>query len=511
MKTWIYPIFICLVFISLLVNHHLQNERKLPTDQWSRTITLKEATSKSVPFTYQKGNEYHIFQAGEQMVNHLITNDRLETSKVEEIPVRIPDPLAFWAYGSQLMFLKDGEIIHFDGEHEKVLANNVKGMSSSEKQVIYWNDKSIYSIDTESFRSERIAESEQTIEDVILNIQSDSFIVLSDRASTDIKVHYFTKQGKDYTPVKVTEISEAGVARLTEMDFLEIDGKLHITYSTFGTAKQQLNYRSYYTSINQKSLGQPLNFEELLFHNEGNGERLFKPRDLHLFLNDGKPSILFTTKGRTVGKQMADNIYMSSKSGEKWMARRISTGNHSSEQPQNIGDGTVIWLDYSGEEYMVSGASNNPEAVKQSMKLNSEDWKNALSNSMSGLFAGFIILLIAFIWVAPPAIYLFIINLVKEESIDQKKQWVLWSTIIVYIAVQFMLVPKIFNRSFFANAPEYLTFSGTMFVIPLGLALLAYGLMKIGTEHNWGIFSKVFYFACLNILFFIILIGPYTI
>ncbi|MGM7700415.1 hypothetical protein ACSVDE_01750 [Pseudalkalibacillus sp. Hm43] len=507
--SWLGPILICILFIGLLLYHYLEKERALPTEDWSRTITVMDSTGKSKPYVYEEGNQFHLYQSDEQKVLHYVVND-LKVQKQESIQAQISSTSYFWAKEDQLLYFKDNTIFHNDGQTENILFEDVQGMKATPDQVVYWNDNEIYTIETESLESRLVAKSEFPIEDIILHNDPNAFIVLSDRASTDLKVHYFEKEADLYQPTKITEISEAGVAEYTGMDFVEQDGKLHLVFTTYSTAQQKLNYRAYYASIEPGSNQKP-DFKEMLFHLEKTGERLFKPRDLEIYMKEDTPTVLFSTDGRTVGKQVASNIYMATIQNNKWVAKRISTSKESSEQPQPLNDGTVVWLDYTGKEYNLSGSSNNPEIVEQSQQITSDDWANATSNAISGLFTGFLILLIASIWIAPPAIFLVLVNFIKEESLDENKSWVLWASILIYLGIQLTLMPKVFNRSFFMNAPDYLTFSGTMYILPLVFALFAYGMMKAGTDQSWGIISRVSYFVGVNLLIFITLIGPYTI
>ncbi|MFZ3589400.1 hypothetical protein ACOI1C_08990 [Bacillus sp. DJP31] len=509
-KVLAFLIAFCLFLIGISLYHNLQLEKSLPSNGWSRSITFPESVGMSPSFTYQDGNEYHIYNHDKEKIIHFIVDDKLEIKNIIKIPIQLPALAPFWAKGEQIIFYRNSEIIYFDGEKEKLLFKDVEGMAANEKNIVYWDNDELFSIDLKTLKNTSLGKSNYKIDNVILNNETSSFLVTSDRASINLRVTIFQKINGSYQPTEVATISEAGVEEVTGFSFIEKNDELSIMYTTFSTAQHKLNYRAYFTKVSMVNDVVKANFEEMLFYDEKSNERLRKPRFVVMFLKENKPTILFSSEGFTIGKRRAINIYESVQKDEKWIANRRDTGAGVSVQPVYLHDGAILWLDYSAKIYTLKGASTNPETIEKSRMVTSDDWINSLSYSLSGIFTGLLLLFIGLLWIIVPAIFLLIVSFINSELIEKGTKWVEWTSIGLYVGTQLLFSQRVFNQSVYSFAPDYLTFPGSFIIIPLILALIAYYFTRMSYNEEWGMLRKIFNFIGLDILFLLLLVGPYT-
>ncbi|MFD1736450.1 hypothetical protein ACFSCX_07720 [Bacillus salitolerans] len=509
-KILLLPFLLTLIFLSLVFWQNLSLERSLPSEGWSRTISLHGEVGMSPAFVYSDEAGIHIYSHNDHKVTHFNATDGLKVKNKTELPVKIPAMAPFWAKDNNVLFLQNHSIVFFNGEKEEVLLEGVDGFSTSSDKMMYWQDKRIYSLSTTTFEGTLVGESEFEIDSISVADESPSFLVLSDRTTRVLKATLFQHNNGTFTPTPLFTVDETGVEEFTGLDFIETDSDIHILYSTFSMAQQKRNYRTYFASLSKDQVQNGADFKEMHYYDDKTRERIRKPRYPELFLKDGQPTVLFSAEGSTVGKRTAVNIYEAVQVESNWLSERRSTSNSVSVEPAPINSENVIWLDFSGEQYAIVGSTTNEEAIAQSLKITDTDIKSASSATLTSVFTGFLMLFLSIMWIIFPTVFLTIIFFKDNELIEGKTKWVEYTSVALFVAAQLLFHEKLFNRSFYSLAPDYLTFSGSQYMIPILLGALCYVITMISHNREWGIVSKVSYFMGINILFIMILVGPYT-
>jgi hypothetical protein len=497
------------LLISLLIHHNYKLERTLPSEGWSRSIPFPETVGMSPSIAYQDGEISHVYNHDDEQVFHYIVDEGLEIKKLSRYPVKIPANAPFWAKENQLLFYRNGEIIFFDGVEERVLIQDVNGMSANQNNIIYWNENELFSLNSKNLSGKSVGQIEHKIDNVILNDQATSFLVVSDRESLNLKLTFFKETDGIYQPIEITTISEAGVEDVTGFSLIGDNHKIGIMYTTYSTAQHKLNYRAYYGEVTLDEKKIEPNFKEMLFYVEGSYERLRKPRYVTMTLKGNVPTVLLSAEGTTIGKRRNENIYAAVQEKDKWITNRRSTNQGVSVNPIFLNTDANLWQNFSNEEYTIMASSKHVEAISKSKVITKEDWENIFSYTVSGIFTGLLILFFSILWIVIPFLFLVIINFINDELLEKK--WVELVSYGLFLVTQLLFSQKLFNHSVYTYAPDYITFPGSFIVIPVLIAAIAYLLLKSGTNPEWSIYKRVLYFIGMDVLFIILLIGPYTI
>lgn len=155
------------------------------------------------------------------------------------------------------------------------------------------------------------------------------------------------------------------------------------------------------------------------------------------------------------------------------------------------------------------GITTDKDAIARSKEINKDDIKTALSHTGLALAMGIMTLLVAMVWVTPAGIFIMIMYMFNTNAIEQGKRWVLVTTLSLYFITQLFIIQMQMNDVFYMFAPDYLTFDGSSYILPLligAFSVLIIKMFRISKDH---LLSKLSYTIAMNVLIVTLLIGPY--
>ncbi|MBN3554604.1 hypothetical protein JYA63_10030 [Fictibacillus nanhaiensis] len=513
-KPFVIPLLFFLVVFIALTFENLKTELKLPIEGWSRSLPLQTEKIGEVKPVFQEQNGMkRVYVPKENEVLSFHVTDQLEVKDKQTTPLSIPSPQDFWVQGDQYVFVRDQQLIHYDGKKEKVLDEDVRGMDSNPNNIIYFKEKEILSVDKSSWSVRSIKKVTEQIYSIVLNDTSDSFLSVvksANQTSKQLKVTYHQTESQSVLREHIILDKEEQInENHFGFYFIENGNDLTVYYTLFSNSSGGKSYKIF-QGTNQLNAGREWNFSIMTFI-DNHGIKLENPKFIQYGIdNNGQAKVLFTTRALKSNDKEAVNVYEARADGVVWKTELRSTTNDQSLHPYWVGEDSVIWVNLVGyKEYTFSGASKNPEIIEKSLKITKVDLKEAVSATVLSLFQGLIFAMSSVYWIAPAVLFALVIYIVKIKLMEDEDKRILYTILALFLGVQFIFIQKFFNTHYYMFAPDFLAFTGSSFVIPVVLALLSGAAVWYGRKQDWSKLTAICYFAVLNTFFLSLVVGPY--
>ncbi|WP_137790217.1 hypothetical protein [Bacillus sp. E(2018)] len=514
MKPFVIPLLFFLVVFIAFTLENLKTEQKLPIDGWSRSLPLQtEKIGEVKPVFQEQNGMQRVYVPKENEVLSFQVTDKLEVKDKITIPLSIPSPQNFWVKGDQFVFVRDKQLIHYDGEKEIVLDQDVRGMDSNSNNIIYFKENEILTLDKSSWSVQSLKKVPEQIYSIVLNDTSDSFISVlksSKPTSKQVKVTFYKPDNKNsYKEHVILDKEEPIYDNHFGFYFIEDGNDVTVYYSLFKNNSGGKSYKIY-QGTNQLNASSDWDFSIMTFI-DNKGTKLENPKFIQYGVDEnGQAKVMFTTRALKSNEKEAVNVYEAQANEDVWKTELRSTTNYQSLHPYWIGEDSVIWLNLVGyKEYTFSGASKNPDVIEKSLKITKIDLKEAVSATVLSLFQGLIFAMSSVYWITPAVLFTLVIYIVKIKWMEDEDKRILYTILALFLGVQFIFIQKLFNTNYYMYAPDYLAFSGSSFVIPVVLALLSGAAVWYGRKQDWSKLTAISYFVVLNTFFLSLIVGPY--
>lgn len=512
LKPFAIPILFFLIVFSVLTNQNLQNELELPADGWSRSLPLDAGKLEEVkPVFIQENGQQHVYVPKENEVLSFTVNSDLEVKNKKTTPISIPSPQNFWAKENEFVYVKNKQLIHFDGKKEKVLDEDVFGMDANQEKIIYFKEHEILSVEPGKWTIKSIDKVEERLEAVVLNDTSQSFLASGVITGSTKKAKAVFYHFKDSAYKKHDVINKEESITQNHFGFYFIENGLNVTiyYTLFQNTSGAKSY-NVFNGTSQLDSGDEWTFNKMTFQDQS-GIKLENPKYLQYGVDENNQAkVLFTTRAMKSHEKEAVNVYEAYQKGDVWLTERRSTTNYGSLQAHWIDGKSIIWMNMiSQKEFTFSGASANPDIIEMSLVKTKEDYKQAISTTILSLFQGLVLAMSALYWITPAVLFALLVYMVKISLMEDEDKRVMFTILALYLGVQLIFIQKLFNEHYYYFAPDFLAFSGSSFIIPLLLAVLSGAAVVFGKKKDWSMIASICYFVVVNITFLSLTVGPY--
>jgi hypothetical protein len=516
MKPFVIPLLFFLVVFVAFTLENLKTELKLPNEGWSRSLPLQtEKIGEVKPVFQEQNGMQRVYVPKENEVLSFHVTDQLDVKDKQTIPLSIPSPQDFWVQGDQFVFVRDKQLIHFDGEKENALDQDVYGMDSNPNNIIYFKENEILTVDKSSWSVQSLKKLPEQIYSIVLNDTSDSFISVgktSKQSSKQVKVTFHQPDNQSDSGFKeyiILDKDEQIQENHFGFYFIENGNDVTVYYSLFSNNSGGKSYKIF-QGTNQLNANSDWDFSIMTFI-DNIGTKLENPKFIQYGVDEnGQAKVMFTTRALKSNEKEAVNVYEARANGDVWKTELRSTTNDQSVHPYWIGEDSVMWLNLVGyKEYTFSGASKNTDVIEKSLKITKIDLKEAVSATVLSLFQGLIFAMSSVYWITPAVLFALVIYIVKIKLMEDEDKRILYTILALFLGVQFIFIQKLFNTHYYMYAPNYLAFSGSSFVIPIVLALASGAAVWYGRKQDWSKLTAIGYFAVLNTFFLSLVVGPY--
>ncbi|MCP8970702.1 hypothetical protein [Ectobacillus ponti] len=508
-QIWL-PLLVVLALLTLVFYEHMKLQIALPASGWSRSVPLEaEAPLKLNTFVQKGQNAYHVYTTGQQVV-HAVYDGALHVQQSEKLPAAVPEHSPLWADGKRVVYLQNGSLTESNGGEQKVMDTEVRGFLPSAGQLVYWKDAELYLWRADSGKRERLAAFSGKIFGAAADEASGSFVAVHQPDQTTAAFTLFKKAADGaYTQTKWPSLSFVGTEALDELQLVQTKEGPVVFYGTFSNAQGIKTYRAYEWQVKPDKPDEEQKPQLMRVKDRMYGTVFENPYDLQAVQRGDHAALLFIANGSRGGKNEGYNVYEAKKEDGAWVAERRSTTSGIPSQPFWIGD-SVAWTHFADNTYKLYGATQDLSVVAKSREIQGEDWKGALYATMSALFGGIMMPIMAMLWLTVPVIFYVIVYFFRVDDLENgKMNWVEYVLLALYAATQLAFFMFSLDQARLLFAPAYLTFSGSFVVLPLLLAAVCFVLLRYVRHEEWGPLAAFFYYAGINILFISCLFGPF--
>ncbi|MDP5275416.1 hypothetical protein [Chengkuizengella axinellae] len=498
-KAFFLPFIFSLFMIGLLLYLDLQEERLAPSEGWSRSLTLPvQENYINKPFIFEDGDLYHIYSSTNKDVSHLVVDESLEVQSDVKLPVIVPSSSNMWASGNELIFIKNNTIQKYDGDSTTDLELNAEGLVASKDQVVFWQEHQLFELNSTTLEQKQLLETAFPVTDVLIDEKTNSLLVLTREDAIHFGVTFLENKNNNFEVKNGGLIKISDRHKITSTSFALHNREIDILIGTNAIEAGMRSYYAYRTVINLDNITTETNTTHLTIVEKESDRKIRNAQDLVITYKEGVPSIIFSAKGKFGKQRETVNVYEAHNEDGQWLAERRSTSRNLSKKIQWLNSESLIWLGFTGGEYMLYGASMNEKAVDNSLKMTKEDWTFAASTTTIGLVISALIILIMGIWIGPPLVYLILVYIVNKTFIDREVKWLGVSTILVYLVGQITLNHLVLNN--YMN-PLGLSFTGSGIVATIVLFIFTFILFNLARNKEWGLLVSISYFIGMNMLF----------
>ncbi|HEU5139081.1 MAG TPA: hypothetical protein VFT51_03850 [Bacillales bacterium] len=514
-----------IVFGGLLMYRNLDQELTLPSENWSRDIELPVTISgeHNETFVREDGGRYHIYTHGKDGINQVVIDSKLNVLEQSSLSVDIPKSAPFWVRDHAVLTIKDHKLILYKNGEKQTLADSVEGIVVDENSVVVWKGKQLYTVDLKSFTLQSAGKLDTNIHNVILEEKADSFLAITKTESTPAKFHLIQKQGGNSFKqtyefsLSGTQFSESDTHfagfnhALSGFDYVYRDHVLSIYFSSFGMTHFGLQRKNYLATIPVHQVGENATLEKLTLIGKGK-QKLQNAKGFQVTFQQGKPVLLFSSSGYMPYIGTATNVYRAEKQGEKWLAINVSGTRKPSEDPVWLNDHTVLWYDMNSlEQQFLKGASQNPQVISRSLQLDGHDWTFAAGDTLFSMSKSLLLLVYTLFCLVPLGLFLLIMHVVNINLMERNPRWVKLVSMGLFLVSELYLIQAFLGDSLGGSVPEYLSFAGSLYVIPIALAVLSWFITNLVKGKEWENMTQIFYFIGIDVWMLMLLVGPYLI
>jgi hypothetical protein len=432
----------------------------------------------------------------------------VQAEKTTKLP--IDERSHFWSNGEQYAFIsRGGELILSDGGKNTVIDKSAEYLAAAKDRFAYSKGNEVYVYDPKASKSQLIFKAKERIAELTGHPESSSFLAVVGE-KVKMESFYLHDDNGKYDASSILSYEKSSTDKIYNFRFAEAKEKIHLLYTYYSSKQGTKSFKTYYGAAPVSSLNE-ISYQPISYKDSANNYKLENPKYQQLNIEKGNPAVLFAAAGPVSNKKVAGNIYNAVLENGKWKANRISTTKDFSSYPLRADDQTIFWLKAkSVTDFQVYAASKDPDVIKESQSIQKQDVYSAIFDACTASMVSFIAMTNAFVWIVPPILFLGFLYFVRIDMIEDEKPWVKWLSVALFILTQMYVIQSLFNKQFYTFAPDYLTFNGSSFVIPVVVSVIALYVMQLVKNKDWGLFAQVSYFIGVTVLFQLFVVGTYV-
>ncbi|WP_273850638.1 hypothetical protein [Guptibacillus spartinae] len=509
---WVF-LSIGIILTSLVFVHFISLEKEPVSKDWSREFDLNlKSDDKTVPFQVNNEDSLTFYTSNNEGINSVTLDDDYKILENQSIKLDTSPEFSIWTNGKKFLYVNSkNELHHYIESNNKdtVIDDNITGYMANKNTVVYWKDKSLFTINPVSMKTSKVKDFDKRINRVVLEDQS-LLVITNEKQAFDGTL--LIPEKEKYRSYEVFAMETEKISqRFTNFDYILEDENMELVYTIYDVSEKA--HTPYYLSgtITKLHTKKPKTSN---FYPAGSNVRIENPNYLNIYQNDGKVNILFSAQGRVSSFKTETNVFNATLNDNKWKANQLSRTANRSSNPFQFEDGKIFWqetqpLEDAKVNYSLMGITTDKDGIARSKEINKDDIKTALSHTGLALAMGIMTLLVAMVWVTPAGIFIMIMYMFNTNAIEQGKRWVLVTTLSLYFITQLFIIQMQMNDVFYMFAPDYLIFDGSSYILPFligAISVLIIKMFRISKDH---LLAKLSYTIAMNVLIVTLLIGPY--
>ncbi|KUP06448.1 hypothetical protein Q75_07895 [Bacillus coahuilensis p1.1.43] len=501
------PTFLVLLFLGLLYFQQLQSNLTLPSENWSRSISLQTEIDKKEQILIEDNN---IFTPSSNGIIHTTLDSELKVVSQEKIPVTFPLGATYWTNGTYTYFIQDKNLMVYTEEKTSIVFEDVTQFVELQEYIFFISANELY----KSPLSSNEIESVSTFDFELIQlstIEDQALVVLDNVDNQGQKSNMYV-----YTPTNnkltlMTTMSNNSQERIKDVNGIIVEEQYQLLVEVEARSQGAISNRVHTLNFLLEDLPTKISPSPLVFKEKNRDVTLYSPRELQTRESNGKLEVLYVAEDIQIENEFTQSVYIGTVENNSVNSSLVSKTRNSSNGPVFIPSlNAITWYDVKGTVTNVYASSSHEDIKIESQNPTNEDYKQALYQSIIMAFSSLVALITASYWFFPSLALLILLYMFKSQWIEGS-----YERIVEYIAIAiFLILPAFYYTKgktdyFLEMAPDYLTFSGSSLIIHLLLTLLTFVIYKLNRDEDWGVFAGTFYFMGMYVLLFLVTIGPY--
>jgi hypothetical protein len=512
---WAVPGVILIFGLLLLFYENFTKVTEPPAANWSRALHVGVTDLNKLPPVRVTEDGEFVFTRfeGEKLATTTLNKDLVVTDqKTYDIPVDK------WTQ----VYQQEDTIIYFNfkniyDQDKNTIVTDVEKFYPLDATILYVKENSLYQLTPESKKSEKIMDIELNKFKIIPQENEAGVTILaytSDPNGIDLTLHQLINGKMNSLYQKRLKVAPGKV--VNDISYVLENQTLALLLqeelvSTQGNP-EFFNYFMQTNITNQKT--PPL--YPLRFDDPAGNKSLTEVSDVVFTFRNGKPTILFHANG-TTETQFNDsstfNIYTAviNEEGRTKTERRSNTPEISTN-PQWMNEETIAWVDLDGDGHKIKVSSSNLAKIRNLIEFTQDDWLHALGKTLGMVTSSFFGIALSIIWFIWPILFIVFMYIFRNRIADRDPIWYFYTGIALYAIAALIWKNQFFVDNIYANAPSYLTFTGSSYFYMILFAIIAFWLtMHTKKMNDWGGTIRIMYFVGIHIILLTIFFGPYVI
>ncbi|MCT2535906.1 hypothetical protein NC661_08290 [Aquibacillus koreensis] len=505
---WLLPTILVAIVVSILFFQNLEEVTEVPEENWSRALPIGETTLTKYPFvrTSSEG-EIAITQYENNAINNQIYDENFEKLEQFTFPdIEVTKWVDAYTNNDNLIYFDYDNII--DGTSGEVItaANKFYPLPNS---VLYLKDKSLFKMDPVTRESTSLIQLDREFDRIIPIETTDGPIILT----------YYKNDEEENLALNLMKVTDSGTEQLYNQ-IISVPYGSKISHVTLAADQDSFAFL-FNTTVNRGKGEPPLItthfynsdtevMDQITFYDPITNDQLQSIDDIKLSFFDEQVRALFVAKGQSNTRYKEStvfNIYEAFFTNEGIEVHRRSNTPNYSIKPQWLEENTIAWVDRSGESHEILVSSSDEAIIDQAKGASKDDYINAIGKTLGALTASSLGFLLSLTWIVGPIITLLIFN---KRLMDKDPQWIYYIGIGSYFLSFVIFKDWFFIDTIYAQAPGYLTFTGSGYVYFLGLGIVAFLISRISSRiKDWSIPVTLFYFVFMHMIMMTVLFGAY--
>lgn len=509
--TWMVPIGIAVILFLALWANQISNERQLPSPGWSRTVHPQVTSTYERPYAFKNAKGIQLFTLNNGGITHSTLNEKLHVIHKSLVKTQSNVERVIWANNSVIVYKMDLNLYLDANGKTKMIAKSIGDAKVGNDNMLYYaQGKTLHSYNIETGAQNLLSTFHDPIE--VLSPYNGGVIIATQDEESNF--HFYNLADADRSVNEFARFNGMSHGNISVLETVKHDGKLGMFF-TAHVLSQGEHFYDFYKEFSPDKLAaaKPVTINEtaLTFTVKDTGEYVNTPADMHLYLVDGKPTVLFRSEGSRTMRESSINVYEGYQNNRgQWIAERRSTSPEMSQLPFRVDKNTIGWLDFvSTQKGTVGFTTKNPSVIDQSMQFSKQDFSHSFSNATLSLSRVFMLFLLMIGFSIPAILIYAVISFTKVELIENDSQVAKWIILAVFYISEFLLVGKTQTPAFKLYAPGYLNFDLSRWIIPAVMVVLTVLLVKWIKTKDWGIATEVFYSMILMTVMVLFTFGPY--
>ncbi|GGH88719.1 hypothetical protein JOD43_000736 [Pullulanibacillus pueri] len=508
---WATPIVIIFILFALYYLYTIQGELKLPDKGWSRTLHKPIDSTERTLYTYSDKQGTELYTIDGEAIIHSTLNKHLKVTQQHTHSFKGDLMRLYWAEGDTYVFKKNLNLYYFNGQKELLIDKGVEDASYKEGTVYYSQGNMLKKVDLKTLKSEKVRQFPNDIRTLTIDKSYGALLLTTLKNKSDVSFYLSSLEGKtpQFKKFATTSIVSGDISQAS----YQVNDHHFYLFYMLSAIHDGIAFSPYYEELALDHINKE---EVVAFKNKPisfQGWPNINTNEIYFKMMHNQPTVLLSAEGNRNLRDTALNVYEAHPGSDgSWILERRSTSTEASIHPFWINNQTIGWLDLKSEDhYQLGLASQDPEIIKASQKLNNEDMKNALSEATVSVPRIFILILISLLFASPALMIYGVIAFTRIELLERNSPIVKWIIGLVFVAMMYGFSCFVMKPSFYYYAPDYLTFPLGVIVWPTIITVVSWLVTRQFKTTEWTLLHEVSYFCLLYLIIANFLFGPYYI